>query len=108
MQGEVARLFPVLATTSKEGRTTSIVLSCISNVNEFGKELLKSVGVKTGKKASVEAYTEVVFNGCKEKEKDRPDGFRLMTKSNPQKFSQDSRDVPDSKQEQTRVKWCFG
>ena len=29
LQGEAARLFPVLATTSKEGRTTSIVLACI-------------------------------------------------------------------------------
>ena len=78
VQGEVARLFPVLATTSKEGRTTSIVLSCIANVDEFGKELLKSVGVKTGKKAVIEAYTEVVFSAGKEKEKDRPDGLLVV------------------------------
>ncbi|RCK29669.1 hypothetical protein TH9_20545 [Thalassospira xiamenensis] len=78
VQGEVARLFPVLATTSKEGRTTSIVLSCIANVDEFGKELLKSVGVKTGKKAVIEAYTEVVFSAGKEKDKDRPDGLLVV------------------------------
>jgi hypothetical protein len=39
IQGEAARLFPVLATTSKEGRTTSIVLACISKIEEFGAEL---------------------------------------------------------------------
>ena len=37
-QGEEARLFPVLATTSKEGRTTSIVLACLNKVEEFGKD----------------------------------------------------------------------
>lgn len=77
-QGEAARLFPVLATTSKEGRTTSIVLSCITNVFEFGQSLLKSVGVRVGKRASIEAYTEIVFAGSKSKEKDRPDGLLVV------------------------------
>ncbi len=43
-QGEQARLFPVLATTSKEGRTTSIVLACLARIDEFGASLLNSVG----------------------------------------------------------------
>ena len=47
-QGETARLFPVLATTSKEGRTTSIVLACLSFVGEFGSEVLSSLGVRVG------------------------------------------------------------
>ena len=34
-QGEPARLFPILADTSKEGRATSILLSCMSKVDEF-------------------------------------------------------------------------
>src|SRR6056297_1183533 len=42
VQGEAARLFPVLATTSKEGRTTSILLGCISKIDEFGAALLES------------------------------------------------------------------
>lgn len=43
-QGEMARLFPVLSTTSKEGRTTSIVLACLCKIDEFGTQLLSSVG----------------------------------------------------------------
>ncbi len=50
-QGEVARLFPVLATTSKEGRTTSIVLACISKIDEFGAEILNTVGKRVGKRS---------------------------------------------------------
>lgn len=60
-RGEHARLFPVLATTSKEGRTTSIVLACISKVREFGSTLLEPLGQKTGVWAKLETYTEVVF-----------------------------------------------
>lgn len=43
IQGEQARLFPVLATTSKEGRTTSIVLACLAKIDEFGAALLARV-----------------------------------------------------------------
>ena len=60
-QGEVARLFPVLSTTSKEGRTTSIVLACMSKIEEFGAELLSSVGQRVGKRAEIETFTEVVL-----------------------------------------------
>ena len=48
-RGERARLFPVLADTSKEGRCTSIFLSCLSHVHEFGEQMLKSVGQRVGK-----------------------------------------------------------
>ena len=48
-QGEHARLFPVLSTTSKEGRTTSVFLSCLASIEEFRTELMKSVGVRVGK-----------------------------------------------------------
>jgi hypothetical protein len=78
VQGEAARLFPVLATTSKEGRTTSIFLSCIASVNEFGKALLGSVGVRVGKRTTIDCYTEVVFSGAKQAEKDRPDGLIVV------------------------------
>ncbi|WP_372603043.1 hypothetical protein [Actibacterium sp.] len=77
-QGEPARLFPVLSTTSKEGRTTSIVLACLSKVNEFGTELLAAVGQKFGKRAKIETYTEVVFHGQKDAMKDRPDGLIIV------------------------------
>lgn len=42
-RGERTRLFPVLADTSKEGRCTSILLSCLVHVHEFGKSMMGSV-----------------------------------------------------------------
>jgi len=77
-QGEAARLFPVLATTSKEGRTTSIVLACISRIEEFGSELLNAVGKRVGKRAKIETYTEIVFKNEKVQVKDRPDGLIVL------------------------------
>lgn len=77
-QGEVARLFPVLATTSKEGRTTSIVLACMSKVDEFGAALLGSIGQRLGKRSRMETYTEIVFIKEKAVLKDRPDGLIVV------------------------------
>jgi hypothetical protein len=77
-QGEVARLFPVLATTSKEGRTTSIVLSSLSRVDEFGEALLSSIGIKLGKRSVVECFTEIVFKSEQIKADDRPDGLIVV------------------------------
>ncbi|GAB5437501.1 MAG: hypothetical protein FalmKO_26260 [Falsiruegeria mediterranea] len=78
LSGEPARLFPVLSNTSKEGRTTSIVLACISKVEELGAELLGTLGQRVGKRSRVETYTEVVFKGHKEDGKDRPDGLIVV------------------------------
>lgn len=78
-QGEMARLFPVLSTTSKEGRTTSIVLACLCKIDEFGAQLMSSVGQKVGKRAVIEAYTEVVFEKHTSSINDRPDGFIVLT-----------------------------
>ena len=64
-QGEPARLFPVLATTSKEGRTTSIFLPCLARIDEFGASLLTSLGHRVGKRSKIECYTEVVFKNEK-------------------------------------------
>lgn len=78
-QGEAARLFPVLSTTSKEGRTTSIVLACMVQIIEFGAELMHSVGQRRGKRTRVETYTEVVFRNQTGPIKDRPDGLIVAT-----------------------------
>lgn len=78
-QGELARLFPVLSTTSKEGRTTSIVLACLSKIDEFGASLLASLGQRVGKRANIETYTEVVFQKQTREIKDRPDGLIILT-----------------------------
>lgn len=77
-QGEVARLFPVLSTTSKEGRTTSIVLACLAKVEEFGASLLETIGQRVGKRAKIETFTEVVFKKQSTDIKDRPDGLIVL------------------------------
>ena len=61
-QGQITRLFPVLSETSKEGRTTSVVLSCLANVEPFGAHLLQTLGAKVGKRGRLTCYTEVVFH----------------------------------------------
>ncbi|APG46226.1 hypothetical protein [Phaeobacter porticola] len=77
-QGEQARLFPVLSTTSKEGRTTSIVLACLAKVDEFGASLLASLGQRVGVRSKIETYTEVVCTNRASDQKDRPDGLIVM------------------------------
>lgn len=59
-RGERARLFPVLADTSKEGRTLSIFLSCLERVEEFGAAMMSTAGHKVGSRSRIEAFTEVV------------------------------------------------
>lgn len=81
-QGEKARLFPVLSTTSKEGRTTSIVLACMSLIQEFGSELLGSVGQRVGVRTKISTFTEVVFKGLKQTSNDRPDGLIVLKTGN--------------------------
>lgn len=78
-QGEVARLFPVLSTTSKEGRTASIVLACMAHIEEFGAKLLASTGRKIGKRSRIECFTEICFKGDKKAPRDRPDGLIVVT-----------------------------
>ena len=61
VQGEPARLFPILSESSKEGRALSILLACVERIPEFANELFASLGLKFGRRRQVEAYTEVVF-----------------------------------------------
>jgi len=77
VQGERARLFPVLSETSREGRTLSILLSCMENVNEFGRGLLSDLGIRAGVRTKIEAYTEVVLKKCGDKNL-RPDGLIVV------------------------------
>jgi len=78
VRGERARLFPVLADTSKEGRTLSIFLACMENVGEFGRALLESAGLKLGPRARIETYTEVKLEKGDDKAW-RPDGLIVVT-----------------------------
>lgn len=76
-RGQRARLFPVLAETSKEGRTLSIFLSCLERVEEFGAAMLSTAGHRVGTRSRIEAYTEIVpIRGGDKKQ--RPDGLILV------------------------------
>lgn len=81
-QGEQARLFPVLAVTSKEGRTTSIVLACLAKIDEFGASLLGSLNQKVGIRTKIQTYTEVVCKNRPVNLKDRPDGLIVLKTGN--------------------------
>lgn len=77
VSGDAARLFPVLAETSKERRITSIFLAVAIQVPELLSDLLATLGVRLGKTSKVEAYTEVVFR--KHDDTDcRPDGLLIV------------------------------
>ena len=82
---EPARLFPVLADTSKERRTVSIFLACLAHAPEFGKILLRSLpGVKAPKSYEIETYTEVSFKPdtrSSSSESMRPDGLVILKKA---------------------------
>lgn len=76
-RGERARLFPVLADTSKEGRTASILLACLSNVEEFGRSLMNTVGQRAGPRTKIEGFTEICFQN--QDANLRPDGLIVLT-----------------------------
>ncbi|MFD1381465.1 hypothetical protein [Fodinicurvata halophila] len=79
-QGDKARLFPVLADTSREGRMASIFLAALPMVPSLAEEVLGTAGFRVGKRTRMETYTEVVLkNGPTTN--DRPDG--LIIAKNP-------------------------
>ena len=75
--GTPARLFPVVADSRREERTLSILLAVLTQVPGFYAEILGSVGVRTGTRTRVSAYTEVGI-GAEAGASDRPDGFLLV------------------------------
>jgi hypothetical protein len=79
MRGEPSRLFPVLADTSKEGRTLSIFLACLENVNEFGRAMMASLDQRMGVRAKIETYTEVGLQKTITGARHRPDGLIVIS-----------------------------
>lgn len=77
-RGEPSRLFPVLAETSKEGRTLSIFLACLENVGEFGRAMMASLDLRVGVRGKIETYTEVVLKKTIPGAKHRPDGLVVV------------------------------
>ena len=77
-QGEPARLFPVVAETSKEGRIVSTFLSCLAVLPELSAALFASVDQRIGKRTRVQVFTEVVFSDQRWVN-DRPDGLIVIS-----------------------------
>ncbi|MCE3232460.1 MAG: hypothetical protein K0R98_717 [Rickettsiaceae bacterium] len=77
VSGEKARLIPSVADTSRECRITSILLATLMSVEEFGKSMLGSLGVRVGKTSKIQCFTEVVFKGDAQN-KIRPDGLIIV------------------------------
>lgn len=78
-RAERARLFPILAETSKEGRTLSIFLATLAAVREFRTNLLAEIGQRIGPAAKVRTYTEVEFKCAKgDTNLGRPDGLIVL------------------------------
>lgn len=78
VRGERARLFPVLAETSKEGRTLSIFLACLENVEELGRAMLSELGLRVGTRSRIETYTETVLAKQGGNKSLRPDGLIIF------------------------------
>ena len=76
--GEPARLFPVLAETSKEGRALSVLLASVANIDDLGRTLLSTVGQRVGVRARVRTFTEVVLENAPEGVSGRPDGMIIV------------------------------
>ncbi|HWL07142.1 MAG TPA: hypothetical protein VNQ76_01900 [Planctomicrobium sp.] len=79
--GEKARLIPSVADTSRECRITSILLATMMSVEEFGKGLLGSLGVRVGKTSKIQGFTEIVFKGDPTN-RIRPDGLLIVKTGN--------------------------
>jgi len=73
-QGDPARLFPVLAESSREKRLTSVLLATLPLLPELTREIFAGIAPKIGKTTTVSTMTEVVFRRGSAG-KDRPDGL---------------------------------
>lgn len=78
VSGEPARLIPVIADSRREQRVASVFLATISAVPDLAEPLFSAIGIRLGKRSSIDAYTEICFKGDEEA-KNRPDGLILLS-----------------------------
>ncbi|MEX1036785.1 MAG: hypothetical protein WDZ54_12600 [Sneathiella sp.] len=77
ISGDEARLFPILAETSKEKRVASIFLAVLTQIPALAEEVFKTAGIRVGQRTKIETYTEVVLKGETDS-KCRPDGLIVV------------------------------
>jgi hypothetical protein len=61
VQGELARLIPVGASSQRERAACFVLLAALRVIHPFARDLLSEIGRRVGNWASIEPYTEVVF-----------------------------------------------
>ena len=76
--GEKARLIPVAADASREGRAVSVVLATLISVPPFARVMLASVGQRVGNRANLDCFTEICFKEGNADGKIRPDGLLIL------------------------------
>jgi len=81
VQGEEAKIFPVLSETSRERRVTSIFLAVMPQIPALATESLRTVGVRVSARTKIETFTEIVFATDKDKNS-RPDGLIIVRNGN--------------------------
>lgn len=79
--GERARLVPVTPAGQRERHAASVLLATISIVEPFAREVLATVGRRTGQRSEIHTFTEVVFKHGPTDKKDRPDGLLILDTS---------------------------
>ena len=79
-QGERARLFPVLADTSREARIAAIFLVLLKRVPALAEAVLGTAGLRVGRRTQLDAFTEIVLNDNSEI-RNRPDGLIVVQTS---------------------------
>lgn len=79
IQGELARLFPVLKGNQLEDRASSILLATFNAVPEFCDYMLDGIKQHITKNTKLDCYSQVVLESPKESE-DRPDGLMRVTR----------------------------
>jgi hypothetical protein len=81
-QGEPARLIPVAASGQRERQACSVLLAVLSVVQPFARQVFRHMGYRMGRRAWVEAYTEIVFKReSLEEGAGRPDGLLVLATS---------------------------
>lgn len=76
--GVPARLFPVVPESSKEQKSLSIFLANLISVRPFAERIMSPLGVKLGKRSSLDCFTEVTLTNEIKGLKDRPDALIVI------------------------------
>lgn len=76
--GVPTRLFPVVPESCKEQKSLSILLATMVSVRPYAERILSPLGVKLGKRTTLNCFTEVTLTNEIKGMKDRPDALIVV------------------------------